>query len=515
MKVPTLLVILDGYGVAAPGKANAITLAKKPTIDRLFELYPNTLLGATGQDVGLPDNKMSGSEAGHMNIGAGRIVLQDDWYISKSIKDGSFFMNPALVGAVHHAKNNHGKFHVMGLMSDEDSPHSDPEHFRAILQLAKSNDISEVFCHFFTDGRDSFPKSALTHLQNFKKIMKEEGIGKIATIGGRFYAMDRAKNWDRLTLAYDSIVFGRGRVAATPEEAIELQYKKGRTDEYMKPTVIAENGAPVARLQKNDSIIFFNLRSDRARQFSKLFVANNKGGIIADDMPVLDKIKNLYFVALTDFGPDLDIHTAWPEQSISGTLPMVLKDFSQLYIAESEKYAHITYFINGGYADPVNGEERFMIPSPKIDSYAKMPQMAAMHITGHILKSMEEEKYGFYAINFANADMVGHTGDLSATIKAVEVLDAQIKEIVEEVLRRDGNLIITSDHGNADCMYDFKSNQPYTFHTKNPVPFLLVSEKFKGKKLGSGGVLGNIVPTILEILETEKPKIMEKESLLG
>ncbi|HLN18586.1 MAG TPA: 2,3-bisphosphoglycerate-independent phosphoglycerate mutase [Patescibacteria group bacterium] len=514
-KSPTLLIILDGYGIAAPSKANAISLAKKPTLDRLFELYPNTVLGATGQDVGLPDNKMSGSEAGHMNIGAGRIVKQDAWYISKSIEDGTFFMNPALVGAAHHAKKEGGKLHVMGLMSDADSPHSDPEHFRAILKLARENQIEEVYCHLFTDGRDSYPKSALTHLANFRKIMEEEGIGKIATIGGRFYAMDRAKNWDRLIVAYEAIVFSKGRTAKSAEEAIENQYKKGRTDEYIKPTVITENSAPVASLQKNDSMIFFNLRSDRARQLTKLFEANNDRSIIADDMPVLDRIKNLFFVALTDFGPDLDIHTAWPEQSISGTLPMVLNDFQQLYIAESEKYAHITYFLNGGYADPVNGEERFVIPSPKIESYAKMPQMSAPHITDHILKSLEQEKYDFYAINFANADMVGHTGDMAATIGAIEILDEQIKEIASEVLKRQGNLIITSDHGNADCMFDFEMNQPYTFHTKNPVPFLLVGEKFKGKKLAAGGILGNIAPTITELLKIEKPKIMDGKSLLS
>lgn len=514
-KKPTLLVILDGYGIAPPSKANAITLAKKPNLDRLFELYPHCELGATGKDVGLEDNKMSGSEAGHMNIGAGRIVPQDSWHITKSIKDGSFFMNPALIGAVHHAKKNNSKFHVMGLMSDADSPHSDPDHFRAILKLAKDGGIEQVYCHLFTDGRDSYPKSALTHLQNFRKIMEEEGIGEIATIGGRFYAMDRAKNWDRLSLAYEAIVFGHGREAKSAEEAIENQYKKGRTDEYIKPTVIFEQGEnPVARLQKNDSIIFFNLRSDRARQFTKLFVATNEASVIADDMPVLDKIKNLFFVALTDFGPDLDIHTAWKDQSIAGTLPMALGAFDQLYIAESEKYAHITYFLNGGYADPVNGEERMMIPSPKIDSYAKMPQMSAHHIKEHVVDYIKKEKYDFYAINFANADMVGHTGDLEAAVKAIEFIDEQIGEIAEEVLRLEGNLIITADHGNAECMYDFRTNQPNTFHTKNPVPLLLAGNKFKGKKLASGGILGNIAPTILEILSVEKPKVMKKESLL-
>lgn len=514
MKSPTLLIILDGYGIAPPGKANAITLAKKPTIDRLFEIYPNTQLGATGQDVGLPDNKMSGSEAGHMNIGAGRIVPQDSYYITNSIKDGSFFRNPALLSAVKHVRKNNSRFHVMGLMGDSDSPHSDPEHFRAILKLAKENNIPEVYCHLFTDGRDSYPKSALAHLANFKKIMAEEKIGKIASLSGRFFAMDRAKNWDRLTLAYDAIVFARGKQANSPEEAIEHAYSKNQTDEYIRPVVIMENGQPVAKLSQNDSIVFFNLRSDRARQFTKLFVATNKKSIISDDMPVLDKIKNLYFVALTNFGPDLDVHTVWTDEKLEDTLPMVLKKFRQLYIAESEKYAHITYFLNGGYDAPVAGEDRFVTPSPKIDSYARMPQMAAHHITDHILESLKNNIYDFYAVNFANADMVGHTGDLAATIKAIEVLDQQIKMIAAIVMKKGGNLIITADHGNAEKMFDFATNQPDTFHTKNPVPFLIAGDKFKKCKLSGGGVLGNIAPTVLEIMEIDRPKIMSKNSLL-
>jgi len=280
IKSPTVLVILDGYGVAQPSKYNAITLAKKPTIDRLFEMYPNTLLGATGKDVGLPDNKMSGSEAGHMNIGAGRVAIQDSYQITRSIKDGSFFMNPALIGAVNHVKKHGGKFHVMGLMGDADSPHSDPEHFRAVLKLAKKNGIDEAYFHLFTDGRDSFPRSAKNHLGNFRQIMKEEGIGKIATMAGRFYAMDRSKNWERLTRAYDAMVFSRGEKVGSAEEAIAEAYKNNLTDEYLLPTVIFEENKPVAKLEKNDSIVFYNLRSDRARQFTKLFVAMNKTSIM-------------------------------------------------------------------------------------------------------------------------------------------------------------------------------------------------------------------------------------------
>jgi 2,3-bisphosphoglycerate-independent phosphoglycerate mutase len=528
-KSPTVLIILDGYGIAPPSNGNAITLAKKPNIDRLFGVYPSTTLCATGTCVGLEDHKMSGSEAGHMNIGAGRIIKQDSKYISDSIKDGSFFMNPAIIGAVKHVKKNArldsqesivdarqgGNFHVMGLMGNADSPHSNPEHFRAILKLAKKNNVTEVYCHLFTDGRDSYPKSALEHLKYFRKIMAEEGIGKIATLSGRFYAMDRAKNWKRLTLAYDSMVFKRGEEANSAEEAIAKAYENNLTDEYLLPTVICEQGQPVAQIKGNDSVIFFNFRSDRARQFSKLFIANDEKSILSDDMPIIDKLKNLYFVALTDFGPGLDEHTAFPEHTIPATLPMVLGQFKkQLYIAETEKFAHVTYFLNGGYADPVDGEDRVMIASKKVDSYATVPEMSAAEITSYVVEKINNDEYDFITINYANADMVGHTGDLRATVKAVEVLDEQVGILTTTVLALDGNLIITADHGNADDMIDFNSDQPNTYHTKNPVPFLLVSEKFKQSKLRDGGVLGNIVPTILDILEIEKPKLMSKTSLL-
>lgn len=513
-KNPTLLVILDGYGLAPAGKYNAVTLSKRPVLDRLFEIYPHAQLGATGSDVGLPDNRMSGSEAGHMNIGAGRIAKQDSFYITQSIKDGSFFYNPALMGAFRHIQESGGNFHVMGIMGNDDSPHSDPEHFRAILKFAKDNGVKKVYCHLFTDGRDSYPKSARTHLKNFQSIMREEGIGQIATLSGRFYAMDRSKNWDRLSRAYDAIVFSKGEKAKSPEEAIKKAYAAGLTDEYILPTVIYDKGSPVARLQNDSSLVFFNLRSDRARQFSKLFVASNKNSMLNDDMPIIDRPKNLYFTVLTDFGPDLDVHTIWEGETLLGTLPMALGKFKQLYIAETEKFAHITYFINGGYADPVNSEDREMIPSPKINSYAKIPQMAAPKITDNLIKNLEKNTYDFYAVNFANADMVGHTGDLAATVKACEVLDQQIGILAKEVLKRGGNLVITADHGNAEIMFDEKAGQPHTFHTKKPVPFLVVSDKFKKHNLESGGVLGNIAPTILEIMGVEKPQVMKKSSLL-
>jgi len=514
MKNPTLLIILDGWGVAPPSPGNAITLAKKPALDRLYEIYPSTTLGATGQDVGLDDNKMSGSEAGHMNIGAGRIVKQDSAYITEAIADGSFFDNPALVGAIEHSKKADSSLHIIGLMGNSDSPHSDPKHFQAILQLAKKKNVEKVFYHLFTDGRDSYPKSAMENLAHFQKIMAGEGIGKIATLDGRFYAMDRAKNWSRLTLAYDSMVFARSETANSPEEAIKNAYQKNLNDEYVLPTVILENGQPIAKISANDGVIFFNLRSDRARQFTKLFVAMNKENIIKDNMPIIDKIPNLYFAAMTSFGPDMDIYTAFPEHKILKSLPAALKDLKQLYMAESEKFSHITYFLNGGYDQPVAGEERLMVKSPVVESYAKQPEMSAGEIAQNVIKYIREERYDFIALNFANADMVGHSGDLEATVKAVEFLDKQIKSISDEVLKYGGNLVITSDHGNADDMFDAESNQPNTFHTKNPVPFLLVSDKYKNAKLKNGGVLGNIAPTLLDIMQIQKPELMNKESLL-
>ncbi len=514
-KSPTLLIILDGWGIAPPSRFNAITLAKKPVLDRLFKQYPHTTLGATGCDVGLEDNKMSGSESGHLNIGAGRIVEQDSFSITKSIQDGSFFTNPALMGAVHHVQKFGSNFHVMGLMGNSDSPHSDPGHFRAVLRMAKENGVKEAYCHLFTDGRDSYPRSALEHLAQFRKIMREERIGKIATISGRFYAMDRAKNWKRLTQAYDSIVFSRNECFNSAEEIIQNAYRNNLTDEYIPPSVIVENKKPVVKLDTDDSLVFYNLRSDRARQFAKLFVAMNKNSIISDDMPVIDKIKNLYFAAMTNFGPDLDVHTAFPGHTLASTLPMALSHLKQLYIAESEKFAHVTYFLNGGYADPVNGEERIMINSPEVDSYAKTPEMSAGVIANTVSRYIQHNVYDFIAINFANADMVGHTGDLKAAIAAVEAVDARIGILAKETMKRDGRIIITADHGNAEDMFDVEVNQPNTFHTKNPVPFLLVSDTVKGKKLRVGGVLGNIAPTVLDVLEIEKPKLMEKESLLN
>jgi 2,3-bisphosphoglycerate-independent phosphoglycerate mutase len=515
-KKPTTLVILDGWGVAPSSKGNAIDLAYTPVYDQLKKKYPHTTLKAFGEYVGLDYGQVSGSETGHVNIGAGRLIEQDSLIISKSIKNGSFFTNPALIGAVHHANLLKSQLHVMGLISDSDSPHSNPEHFRAVLHLAKQNGVKEVYCHLFTDGRDSYPGTSLNHLKYYRKIINEERIGKIATISGRFYAMDRSKNWDRLSKAYLAIISGIGRTADSAEDAIELSFKAGVMDEYIEPTVIKEKGIPVAILQEGDSIIFYNLRSDRARQFSKLFVPMKDNKASSDNMPEVEKIKNLFFVAMTNFGPDLNIHTAFPGHPISTTLPWVLSSLAQLYIAETEKYAHVTYFLNGGYSDPVGGEDRVVIDSVKTNNYSDKPEMSAEEITNHILSQTKKDKYDFVAVNFANADMVGHTGNLKAVIRAVEFLDLQLGRLSEKIIKAGGNLVITADHGNAEKMIGVLEGKevPHTFHTKNPVPFILAGEKWKKHKLSDNGVLGNVAPTILDLLEIEKPEKMRCDSLI-
>jgi len=502
---PTILAILDGWGIGPKDDTNAIWLAKTPVFDYLSEKYPFTQLGASGKDVGLDYRQTSGSETGHMNIGAGRIIKQDSRKISESINTGTFFHNAAFLGAISHVKKNKSNLHLAGLLGNEDSPHMNPYHLEALLVLAKRNKVKNVYIHFFTDGRDSYPKSAFSHLDDWEKRIARIGVGKIATLVGRFYAMDRAKNWDRLKMAYDLLVGGKGKKFKSPKDAVVDAYDNALTDEYIKPSIII----PKAKIKNNDAVIFFNLRSDRARQFSKLFVLEKSK---ETSLPK-PRLKNLYFVAMTNFGPDLPVHTAFQDHPVNGTLPGALAKFSQLYIAETEKFAHITYFLNGGYADALDGEDRLMIPSPVTDNYAKMPQMSAKKITQKILGFLQKKKYDFTAVNFANADMVGHTGDMSATIKAVECVDKSLGKLYEELQKHAGNLIITADHGNADCMWDKKANLPMTFHTKNPVPLIIASDTHRRKRLASGGVLGNITPTICDIMKTEKLKEMSKKSL--
>ena len=512
---PLVLAILDGWGEAPDSRANAISLAKTPFIDKIRTKFPFTLLDATGEAVGLNKDQLSGSEAGHLNIGGGRVVIQESYRIDREIEKGNFFTNPALIDAIRNCKIKDSQLHLMGLMSTTDSQHSSPNHFRMILRLAKKRGLEEVYCHLFTDGRDSYPKSALEILDNYRKIISEEGIGKIATISGRFWAMDRAKNWDRLQKAYEAIAFAKGERGASAEEIIEASYEKNIFDEKIIPSVIFEKGKPVTKLKEKDSIIFYNFRSDRARQFTKLFVEVSPEIKKNDKLPQIEKIKDLHFVALGDFGPDIDVETAFVDSPLENSLTLALADKKQIYIAEGEKYAHITYFFNGGYSEAIAGEDRLMVPSLAVSSYAEVPEMGAEKITNYTLGKIRNSNYDVYVINYANADMVGHTGDIKATIKAVECVDKKLASLWEEINKRKGHLIITADHGNADNMIDIIDGKetPNTFHTKNKVGFSMVSNKFKDKNLALGGKLGNIAPTILDILELDKPEEMSCKSL--
>lgn len=513
LKKPTnILIILDGWGVAQKNKGNAIELAKKPFFNNLMKKYPSSFLNATGLAVGLSENERSGSEAGHLNIGAGRIIKQDSQIIREDIESGIFFKNSELLKTIKYALEKKTKLHFIGLLSELDSPHSDPEHLYALLKMAKEHKVKQVYLHLFTDGRDSYKKGALSFLSVLNKKILEIGIGKIATIGGRYYGMDRVKHWDRLQRSYNTMVLGEGGKSRSAEEAIENSYKQGLSDEFIIPTVIVDKkNKPIAKIKDNDAIIHFNVRGDRARQFIKLFVLDKVIGY--DNKP--HNLKNIFACALVDLGPDLPIKVAYPSQLIKNALPVILKDLKQLYIAEDEKYPHITYFLNGGHKDPIGGEQRKQIESENVFSYDQKPEMSARMITDNIVSNIENSVYDFIAVNYANADMVGHTGNLKATISAVEFLDKCLKRVIEKAIESGGVVIVTADHGNADEMVDLKTGEAMTMHSKNPVPFIVVGEKYKNRErlLRDNGILGNVVPTLLEILEIEKPKDMVLGSL--
>ena len=514
MKKPTnILIILDGWGVAPKSKGNAIELAKKPFFNALVKKYPYTTLGATGLSVGLSKNERSGSEAGHLNIGAGRIIKQTARIVNEEIESGKFYENPKILKTINHALNKKTNLHFVGLLSDADSSHSDPAHLYALLKLAKRKKVKQVYLHLFTDGRDTYKKTALIFLNELNNKIKEIGIGKIATIGGRYYGMDRVKHWDRLQRAYDSMVLGEGDKSYSAEAAVENSYKNGLTDEFIIPTVIIKKtGKPTARIKDNDTVIFFNIRSDRARHFTKLFVSDNITGYENRR----NKLKNIFACTLADFGSDLPAQIAYHSQTIKNSLPVAMKNFKQLYISEAEKYPHITYFLNGGHKDPVRGEIREKIASPNVFSYDQKPEMSAGEITEVIILGMEYNAYDFVVVNYANADMVGHTGNLKAAIAAIEFLDKCLRKVIEKVLDSGGVAIITADHGNADEMIDLKTGKELTMHSKNPVPFIIVKKDLNKNncKLKNNGVLGNVTPTLLDVLNIKKPKEMVLGSLV-
>ena len=507
MKKPTVLLILDGYGERKEKDGNAIALAKTPVMDKLKKEFPYVEGQASGLFVGLPDGQMGNSEVGHMNMGAGRIIYQELTRISKSIEDGDFFENKALRDAVEHCRKEDSALHFMGLVSSG-GVHSHIEHIYGLLELAKRAGLKKVYLHAFLDGRDTPPDSGKSFLMDVEKKMQELGVGEIATISGRYYAMDRDKNYDRVEKAYHAMVDGIGEKAGSVEEAIDRSYANKIYDEFVLPTVIEKNG--VHTVSDGDAMIFFNFRPDRAREICHAFCDDEFGFFERGTR------KNIFFACFTDYDPTIpNKHVAFEKEEIHNTLGEVVANLgkNQLRIAETEKYAHVTFFFNGGKEEPYENEDRILVPSPKeVPTYDLKPEMSCYTVTEKLTEAICSGKYDLVVANFANPDMVGHTGVLPAAIKAIEVVDECVGKVVEAVESMHGNLFILADHGNADIMIDENTGEPYTAHTTNPVPFILVSDE--KHKLREGGCLADIAPTLLELMEVPQPKEMTGKSLL-
>lgn len=513
-KGPVVLIILDGWGEAPVKKGNPLFSASIPFWKYLKKNFPSTTLLASGTAVGLPVGQAGNSEAGHINLGAGRVVDQDSVIISKSISSGTFFKNPAFVGAFQHVKRRKSNLHLIGLLSGHQSPHMDPDHLLALITLLEKLGLPKLWLHLFTDGRDSFYYRGIDFLE---RLLKNHGsYVEIVTVIGRLY-LDRKKNWQRTKSAYDAMVLGKGLKFTDAREAITKGYARGETDEFISPSVIVDKaGRPKGLIQDNDAVIFFNLRSDRARQLTKVFVQKDYEKRNAKSFRRAKVLKNLYFVAMTDFGPDLEgVITACPSMDVKETLPFCLRDFTQLYIAEGEKFSHMTYFFNGGYSHPIDDEIREMIPSPSVDSYKQTPAMRVPDISRRIIESLDS--YNFIAANFASPDMIGHTGDAEAAKKAVHIIDENLAKIAKSLDAKNGTLIITADHGNIEEMIDKRTNEVNTQHANNPVPFIIYGKTFRGRHLRrvDGAKLADVAPTILKLFDVVPSSLMTGRNLLG
>ena len=502
----TMLMILDGYGINESEEGNCVKLANTPNLDEIFTKNPSTIIHTSGLDVGLPEGQMGNSEVGHTNIGAGRIIYQDFTKITKSIEDGDFFSIPEFVSAIENCKKNNSKLHIMGLVSDG-GVHSHIRHLYALLEMAKRKDFEDLYVHCFLDGRDTPPASAETYIAELEKKMEEKGVGKIATLCGRFYAMDRDKRWERVKEAYNAMVKGEGEKFSSATAAIEESYQKEVFDEFVKPIVICNNDEPIAKISENDSVIFFNFRPDRAREITRSIVDENFDGFEREYFKT-------FFVCFTPYDETMpNVEVAFKKDEIKNTLGEYISKlgFTQLRIAETEKYAHVTFFFNGGQEKQYEGEDRILIPSPKVETYDLKPEMSAIEVTDKVVEAIESEKYNCIILNYANPDMVGHTGNIEACIKALETLDTCVARVVKAIKEKHGNLLITADHGNSEQMIDYKTGEPHTAHTTNPVPLVLISDT--NKKLKEGR-LADLAPTMLDLMELEKPEEMTGESLL-
>jgi 2,3-bisphosphoglycerate-independent phosphoglycerate mutase len=507
---PTVLLILDGYGLNDVKENNAIAMADTPVMDGLMKDYPFVKGYASGLAVGLPDGQMGNSEVGHMNMGAGRIVYQELTRITKSIEDGDFFTNEGLMAAINNCKEKDSSLHMYGLVSDG-GVHSHITHIYGLLELAKRNGLKKVYVHCFLDGRDTPPESGIDFVQQLEDKMKELGVGEVASISGRYYAMDRDNNYDRVEIAYNALTKGEGNKADSAHECMEASYKNGKTDEFVIPTVIMKNGAPVATIKDGDSIIFYNFRPDRAREITHCFCD--------DEFDKFERGKRLdvTYVCFTDYDPLIpNKEIAFKKVLLNNTFGEWLanKGMKQARIAETEKYAHVTFFFNGGVEQPNPGEDRVLVNSPKdVATYDLKPQMSAPEVCEKILDAINSQNYDVVIANFANPDMVGHTGVIPAAVKAIEVVDECVGRIVDAIKSVNGTLFICADHGNADMMVDPETGEPWTAHTTNPVPFILVNYD-PAYTLREGGCLADIIPTLIECMGEEQPAEMTGKSLL-
>ena len=506
---PVVLMILDGYGLNERHDGNAVYEAQTPVMDRLMKEYPFVKGNASGLSVGLPGGQMGNSEVGHLNMGAGRIVYQELTRITKSIEDGDFFENPEFLAAVENCKNHDSALHLYGLVSDG-GVHSHITHIYGLLELAKRNGLTKVFVHCFLDGRDTPPSSGKEFVEELEEKMKELGVGRVASVMGRYYAMDRDNRWDRVKLAYDALTKGEGNRGESATGLIQESYDNGKTDEFVLPAVVTENGAPVGLIQEHDSVIFFNFRPDRAREITRAFCDDSFSGFERE------KRMELTYVCFTDYDETIPNKlVAFKKETISNTFGEFLAAHGkkQARIAETEKYAHVTFFFNGGVEEPNPGEDRILVKSPKVPTYDMQPEMSAPQVCEKLVEAIHSGKYDVIIVNFANPDMVGHTGVEAAAVKAIEAVDACVGKTVEAILEENGVLFICADHGNAEQLIDYATGEPFTAHTTNPVPFILVNAG-EGYGLREGGCLADIAPTLIELMGMEQPKEMTGRSLL-
>ncbi len=525
---PLVLIILDGWGYAPPSEANAISLARKPTYDQLLRDYPNTLIHTSGRYVGLPDGQMGNSEVGHLNIGAGRVVYMDITRIDLMIQNGEFFSNPELLAAIKHARSGGRRLHIFGLLSDG-GVHSSEQHLYALLRMAKQNGVERVFVHCFMDGRDTLPTSGAGYIEQLQQKLREYGVGRVASVEGRYYAMDRDRRWERIEKAFAAMVEGKGEggTYVDPVQGVKDSYNKGVTDEFVLPFVCVDNrGEPLARIRDEDACIDFNFRADRARQITRALA--RKSHLSAQDgreLPGaedLDRIiprervpANLHYLCMTRYDKQFTLPYVVAPEALSNILANVMANLHlrNLRVAETEKYAHVTYFFNGGVEQPFPGEDRVLVPSPKVATYDLKPEMSASGIADAVVKAVNDTAFDVIVVNFANADMVGHSGKIPPTIQAVETVDACLGRIYTAVRQKGAAMMVTADHGNAEMMIDPATGGPHTAHTTNPVPLIIVSDQDKKFGLRPDGALQDISPTVLGLLGVPQPKEMTGRDL--